>query len=74
MAIYQSSGLGPTAFTPPPPTGSPELYTNMLFTQGSTRVTVTEAQALVVLRNIKTNLEATGLTLADVIIIKTRVP
>ncbi|MFD0441483.1 Rid family hydrolase [Streptomyces indonesiensis] len=49
---------------------SPELYTDPALTQGATGVTVTEAQALVVLRNIKTNLEAAGLTLADVITMK----
>ncbi|WP_275560100.1 Rid family hydrolase [Streptomyces sp. 5-6(2022)] len=70
VAIYQSSGLGPTALNPSAPAGSPELYTDPALTQGATGVTVTEAQALVVLRNIKANLEAAGLTLADVITMK----
>ncbi|KAK1181951.1 Rid family hydrolase [Streptomyces sp. NBS 14/10] len=70
VAIYQSSGLGPTALNPSAPPGSPELYTDPSLTQGATGVTVTEAQSLVVLRNIKTNLEAAGLTLADVITMK----
>ncbi|WP_063736553.1 Rid family hydrolase [Streptomyces sp. RTd22] len=70
VAIYQSSGLGPTALTPSAPAGSPELYTDPALTHGATGVTVTEAQALVVLRNIKTNLKAAGLTLADVITMK----
>ncbi|MFE2041367.1 Rid family hydrolase [Streptomyces sp. NPDC059477] len=70
VAIYQSSGLGPTALNPSAPAGSPELYTDPALTQGATGVTVTEAQSLVVLRNIRTNLEAAGLTLADVITMK----
>lgn len=70
VAIYQSSGLGPTALNPAAPAGSPELYTDPALTQGTAGVTVTEAQALVVLRNIKTNIEAAGLTLADVITMK----
>ncbi|MFF4806091.1 Rid family hydrolase [Streptomyces sp. NPDC001351] len=70
VALYQSSGLGPTALNPSAPADSPELYTDPALTQGATGVTVTEAQALVVLRNIKTNLEAAGLTPADVITMK----
>ncbi|MBD0840524.1 Rid family hydrolase [Streptomyces sp. TRM68416] len=70
VAVYQSSGLGPTALNPAAPGGSPERYTDPSLTEGAEGVTVTEAQALVVLRNIKTNLEAAGVTPADVITMK----
>ncbi|WP_282699899.1 Rid family hydrolase [Streptomyces sp. CC219B] len=70
IAVYQSSGLGPTALNPAAPEGSPERYTDPSLTEGAEGVTVTEAQALVVLRNIKTNLEAAGVTPADVITMK----
>jgi enamine deaminase RidA (YjgF/YER057c/UK114 family) len=70
VAVYQSSGLGPTALNPSAPEGTPERYTDPSLTEGATGVTITEAQALVVLRNIKTNLETAGLTPADVITMK----
>ncbi|OAH12683.1 Rid family hydrolase [Streptomyces jeddahensis] len=70
VAAYQSSGLGPTALNPSAPEGTPERYTDPSLTEGAEGVTVTEAQALVVLRNIKANLEAAGLTPADVITMK----
>lgn len=70
VAVYQSSGLGPTALNPSAPEGTPERYTDPSLTEGATGVTITEAQALVVLRNIKTNLEAAGLRPADVITMK----
>ncbi|MEV0172169.1 Rid family hydrolase [Streptomyces sp. NPDC050803] len=70
VAIYQSSGLGPTALNPSAPEGSPERYTDPSLTEGAEGVSITEAQALVVLRNIKTNLEAAGVTPADVITMK----
>ncbi|MCX4906157.1 Rid family hydrolase [Streptomyces sp. NBC_00878] len=70
VAVYQSSGLGPTALNPSAPAGTPESFTDPALTEGATGVTITEAQALVVLRNIKTNLEAAGLTPADVITMK----
>ncbi|MER5177563.1 Rid family hydrolase [Streptomyces sp. NPDC002896] len=70
VAVYQSSGLGPSALNPSAPEGTPERYTDPSLTEGAQGVTVTEAQALVVLRNIKTNLEAAGLTPADVITMK----
>ncbi|WP_409473894.1 hypothetical protein [Streptomyces sp. HC307] len=56
VALYQSSGLGPSALNPTAPPGTPEYYTDPSLTEGATGFTITEAQALVVLRNIKTNL------------------
>ncbi|GAA4006085.1 MULTISPECIES: Rid family hydrolase [Streptomyces] len=70
VAGYQSSGLGPSALNPSAPDGSPERYTDPALTEGAAGVTITEAQALVVLRNIKTNLEAAGLSPAAVITMK----
>ncbi|MDT0342669.1 Rid family hydrolase [Streptomyces litchfieldiae] len=70
VAIYQSSGLGPTALNPGAPAGSPESYTDPALTAGKEGVTITEAQALVVLRNIVTNLQAAGLRPDDVITMK----
>ncbi|MGX1668453.1 Rid family hydrolase [Streptomyces sp. NPDC055400] len=70
VAVYQSSGLGPAALNPAAPDGTPERYTDPALTEGATGVTVTEAQALVVLRNIKANLEAAGVTPSEVITMK----
>ncbi|MFE6281225.1 Rid family hydrolase [Streptomyces sp. NPDC057877] len=70
VAGYQSSGLGPSALNPAAPAGTPERYTDPALTEGAEGVTVTEAQALVVLRNIRTNLAAAGLTPADVVTMK----
>jgi enamine deaminase RidA (YjgF/YER057c/UK114 family) len=70
VANYQSSGLGPTALNPSAPAGSPERYTDPSLTEGAEGVTVTEAQALVVLRNIVDNLAAAGLRPEDVITMK----
>ncbi|WP_381794570.1 Rid family hydrolase [Streptomyces niveus] len=70
VAVYQSSGLGPSALNPSAPAGSPERYTDPSLTEGAEGVTITEAQALVVLRNIRTNLEAAGVKPADVITMK----
>jgi enamine deaminase RidA (YjgF/YER057c/UK114 family) len=67
VAVYHSSGLGPTALNPAAPAGSPERYTDPSLTAGAQGVTVTEAQALVVLRNITDNLRAAGLTPDDVV-------
>ncbi|TQF65604.1 hypothetical protein FK531_21140 [Rhodococcus spelaei] len=66
--VYKSSGLGPTASNKAAPQGSPESYIDGQFTGGvlPPGVTVTEAQGLNVLKNIRTNLGARGLTLADV--------
>ncbi|MER7176680.1 Rid family hydrolase [Streptomyces mesophilus] len=70
VALYQSSGLGPTALNPSAPANSPERYTDPALTEGAQGVTVTEAQALVVLRNIAANLKAAGLRPNDVITMK----
>ncbi|WLW50355.1 Rid family hydrolase [Streptomyces sp. YU58] len=70
VALYQSSGLGPSPLNPGAPAGTPEYYTDPSLTEGAEGVTVTEAQALVVLRNIKANLETAGVTPADVITMK----
>ncbi|TDC66953.1 hypothetical protein, partial [Streptomyces hainanensis] len=70
VATYASSGLGPTALNPSAPAGSPERYTDPSLTEGARGVTVTEAQALVVLRNIVDNLEAAGLRPEDVVTMK----
>ncbi|MFD1811664.1 Rid family hydrolase [Rhodococcus gannanensis] len=66
--VYKSSGLGPSASNKAAPQGSPESYIDSMFTGGvlPAGVTVTEAQGINVLKNIRTNLEAQGLTLADV--------
>lgn len=67
--VYKSSGLGPTAANPTAPDGSPEAYIDAQFAGGvlPPGVTVTEAQGINVLKNIRANLEARGLTLADVV-------
>ncbi|MFI9757092.1 Rid family hydrolase [Streptomyces sp. NPDC051963] len=70
VAVYQSSGLGPSALNPAAPEGTPERYTDPSLTEGAEGVTITEAQALVVLRNIRSNLTAAGLTPSDVITMK----
>ncbi len=66
--VYKSSGLGPSAGNKAAPQGSPESYIDSQFAGGvlPDGVTVTEAQGINVLKNIRTNLEAQGLTLADV--------
>ncbi|WP_436789910.1 Rid family hydrolase [Yinghuangia sp. YIM S10712] len=70
VAIYTSSGLGPAALNPSAPAGTPERYTDPAMTAGAQGVTVTEAQALLVLKAIQDNLTAAGLTPADVITMK----
>lgn len=70
VAIYTSSGLGPGALNPNAPAGSPERFTDPAMTAGAQGVSVTEAQALVVLKAIDDNLKAAGLTAADVITMK----
>lgn len=66
--VYKSSGLGPTAANTAAPEGSPESYIGEQFADGvlPEGVTITEAQGINVLQNIRANLEARGLTLADV--------
>lgn len=70
VSIYTSSGLGPGALNPSAPANSPERFTDPAMTAGAQGVTVTEAQALVVLKAIQDNLTAAGLTPADVITMK----
>jgi enamine deaminase RidA (YjgF/YER057c/UK114 family) len=66
--VYKSSGLGPSASNSAAPQGSPESYIPSQFSGGALPdgVTVTEAQGINVLENIRANLELQGLTLADV--------
>ncbi|WP_406286545.1 Rid family hydrolase [Embleya sp. NBC_00896] len=70
VAVYQSSGLGPGALNPNAPKGSPESYTNPAQTAGAEGVSITEAQALVVLQAIADNLKTAGLAPADVVTMK----
>lgn len=70
VALYQSSGLGPSALNPSAPPGTPESYTDPAQTAGATGVTITEAQALLVLRNIVDNLALAGLSPSDVLTMK----
>ncbi|AKH82297.1 endoribonuclease L-PSP [Streptomyces sp. CNQ-509] len=70
VALYASSGLGPDALNPAAPAGTPEHWTDPSMTEGAEGVTVTEAQALVVLRKISDNLAVAGLAPADVITMK----
>ncbi len=70
VALYTSSGLGPDALNPDAPARTPEYWTDPSMTEGAEGVTVTEAQALVVLRKISDNLAAAGLSAADVITMK----
>ncbi|RVX38698.1 endoribonuclease L-PSP [Nonomuraea polychroma] len=67
VATYTASGLGPAAANPAAPADSPERYVD--FPGGSLPpgVTITEAQALNVLKRIKANLAAAGLGLGDVV-------
>ncbi len=66
--VYKTSGLGPTVSNTSAPQGSPESYVASQFAGGELPegVTVTEAQGINVLENIRANLETQGLTLADV--------
>ncbi|MEV4111704.1 Rid family hydrolase [Nonomuraea sp. NPDC049695] len=67
VATYTASGLGPAAANPAAPADSPERYVDLSGGTLPQGVTVTEAQALNVLKRIKANLAAAGLGLADVI-------
>lgn len=67
--VYKSSGLGPAAANPAAPAGSPESYIDTgQFAGGALPpgVSLTEAQGIGVLKKIRENLEARGLTLGDV--------
>lgn len=68
-AIYKTSGLGPTQGNAAAADGTPESYIDTdQFAGGElpAGVTLTEAQGMNVLRNIRENLEAQGLTLENV--------
>ncbi|MFG6195549.1 Rid family hydrolase [Nonomuraea sp. JJY05] len=67
VATYTASGLGPAAANPAAPADSPERYVDFPGAALPPGVTVTEAQALNVLKRIKANLTAAGLGLADVV-------
>ncbi|MFD4183102.1 Rid family hydrolase [Rhodococcus sp. NPDC058514] len=68
-AVYKTSGLGPSAMNKAAPEGSPESYIDTAQFSGGALppgVSVTEAQGIGVLKKIRENLEAQGLTLGDV--------
>ncbi|MET7328474.1 Rid family hydrolase [Nonomuraea sp. NPDC005650] len=67
VASYTASGLGPAAANTGAPADSPERYVDFPGGTLPPGVTVTEAQALNVLKRIKANLAAAGLGLADVV-------
>ncbi|TCO16546.1 enamine deaminase RidA (YjgF/YER057c/UK114 family) [Kribbella steppae] len=67
--IYKSSGLGPSALNTGAPAGSEASYIDTVVFPGGTLpegVTITEAQGINVLRRIGENLQAQGLSYADV--------
>ncbi len=67
--IYKTSGIGPTALNTTAPAGSEASYIDTAIFPGGTLpagVTITEAQGINVLRRIGENLQAAGLTFADV--------
>ncbi|WP_188187845.1 Rid family hydrolase [Nonomuraea sp. SYSU D8015] len=67
VATYTASGLGPAAANPSAPADSPERHVDFPGGTLPPGVTITEAQALNVLKRIKANLAAAGLGLADVV-------
>jgi enamine deaminase RidA (YjgF/YER057c/UK114 family) len=67
VSTYTASGLGPAAANPAAPGDSPERYVDFPGGTLPPGVTITEAQALNVLKRIKANLAAAGLGLADVV-------
>ncbi|MET7282273.1 Rid family hydrolase [Kribbella sp. NPDC005582] len=67
--VYKTSGIGPTALNTAAPAGSEASYIDTVVFPGgnlSAGVTITEAQGINVLRRIGENLQAAGLTFADV--------
>ncbi|RAY12097.1 hypothetical protein DPM19_27565 [Actinomadura craniellae] len=64
---YASSGLGPAGANTAAPAGTPERYIDFPGGTLPPGVTITEAQAINALKQIKANLEAVGLTPRDVI-------
>ncbi|WP_431912650.1 Rid family hydrolase [Nonomuraea jabiensis] len=67
VASYTASGLGPAAGNTAAPADSPERYVDFPGAALPPGVTLTEAQALNVLKRVKANLTAAGLGLADVV-------
>jgi enamine deaminase RidA (YjgF/YER057c/UK114 family) len=67
VATYTSSGLGPATTNTAAPAGSPERYIDFPGGTLPPGVTITEAQAINVLKQITANLKTAGLTPADVI-------
>ncbi|MCH6164549.1 Rid family hydrolase (plasmid) [Pseudonocardia alaniniphila] len=68
-AFYKTSGLGPKQMNAAAAEGTPESFIDTDQFAGGvlpTGVTITEAQGMNVLRNIRENLEAQGLTLENV--------
>jgi len=67
--IYKTSGIGPSALNTSAPAGSEASYIDTAVFPGGTLpegVTITEAQGINVLRRIGDNLQAAGLSYADV--------
>ncbi|GAA2098956.1 Rid family hydrolase [Actinomadura alba] len=67
VTTYTASGLGPAAVNVAAPAGSPERYIDFPGGTLPPGVTITEAQAINVLKQIKENLSAVGLGPSDVI-------
>ncbi|MFF1817273.1 Rid family hydrolase [Kribbella sp. NPDC058245] len=68
-ALYKTSGIGPTALNTTAPAGSEASYIDTAIFPGGTLpagVTITEAQGINALRRIGENLQAAGLSYADV--------
>ncbi|MFK4084071.1 Rid family hydrolase [Kribbella sp. NPDC020789] len=67
--VYKTSGIGPTALNTAAPSGSEASYIDTAVFPGGelpAGVTITEAQGINVLRRIGENLQAAGLSYADV--------
>ncbi|GAB7193656.1 RidA family protein [Kineococcus sp. NUM-3379] len=70
VAVYKSSGLGPSALNTAATAGTPESYVDPAQFPGGALpagVTITEAQGINVLRQIGANLASVGLSYDDVI-------
>lgn len=67
VATYTASGIGPAVANPGAPAGSPEQYVDFPGGTLPPGVTVTEAQAINLLKRITANLKAAGLEPKDVI-------
>lgn len=67
VTTYTASGLGPAAVNVSAPAGTPERYIDFPGGTLPPGVTITEAQAINVLKQIKENLSAVGLGPRDVI-------